>query len=1024
MRADIYNSLLQWISLTLCLLFFPFAQIFSQPLYFENFTSEKGLSQNSCFSIEQDAKGFMWFGTQDGLNRYDGKEFKIYLPQNSIGKALPSNVITTLFFDKVKNLLWVGTTGGICIYNPEKDALIKISAIFNYASELEKFEIKKIISFKANEYWIVTYKKGLLLLNTLNQTISQFFNDELSRNKVSAIVNHNGKLYVSLLQQLYELKNIDDGYDPRQILTDYPFPEIKELFSYNNELWAGTLNAGCLRIKNPVTEKKNISSFAAITGGVGCFTADAANNLWIGTRGNGIIKYKLLNNQIQNSVHNKYDSRSIEKDFILALFKDRQGIIWCGLSGGGVAKYDTAKFRFQNITNDPQNNTSLPDNMVFDMYTAKNNTYYIGTQNKGLSVLNMQTEQFNSFTNTVNFEATGNTIYDITQDDDENLWIASWGGLMKFDLKTKKNILHEEKDILTSRKLYGIHKLKTADSLFICGENGFIFFSLKENKWKPVNKPQLQLNIFIGRYIYEDENNILWICTTGNGLIKYDYRHNHIEVVEEVKKISGYIRHLLPDSSLFILSTDNGILLYNYKAGKVEKQIAINSNKISNVCYAALKDNNGFYWVSSNTGLYKINSKDFSSHNFDLGDGLAFLEYNTACAAKQKDGTLLFGGVGGITRFNPQLIKDNSFSPSPIITGITVNDSLIPVEIYYTGGKNISLQYYQNFITFKFAVNNFSNQNKNSFAYQLTGIDKNWVYNGNNNAASYTSLPPGEYVFQLKSANSDGIWCLNPLLIKLTISPPWWKTFRFWFLVSLSVAGLVTFLIRRRIKTIREQAGLKHKIAEVEMMALRLQMNPHFIFNSLNSINSFIVENKTHLASDYLTKFSRLMRLILENSKSESITLEKELETLRLYLLMESLRFDNKFNHSIFIQPGIDALMIKVPPMIIQPYVENAIWHGLLHKKEKGSVFISVKKHETPHSENLILEILDDGIGRDKAAILKSKKSNTTKSYGMQITAQRIEQLNSSNKVETVDLIDKYGNANGTKVTIVININL
>ncbi len=1023
MRAINYTVLLKGICATLGVLIFSHPLIFSQPLYFENYTSEKGLSQNSCFAIEQDANGFMWFGTQDGLNRYDGKEFKIYLPQNTIGKTLPSNVITSLFFDKSKNLLWVGTTGGICLYNPAKDALLKISAMFNYAAELEKLEVKKILSFKADEYWIVTYKKGLLLLNTLNQTISRFFNDEITQNKVSAIVNHNGQLYISLLQQLYELRSINNTYQPRQILADYQFPEIKELFSYNNELWAGTLNAGCLRIKNSVADKKNISAFAPKAAGVGCFTADATNNLWMGTRGNGVIKYNSFTKQIQNAVHNRYDSRSIEKNFILSLFKDRQGIIWCGLSGGGVAKYDSAKFRFQNISNDPLNNTSLPDNMVFDMYAAKNNTYYIGTQNKGLSALNAQTEHFNSFSNVTNFGAIGNTIYDITQGNDENLWIASWGGLMKFNLKTKKNFLQEEKDILTSKKLYGIHKLKNSDSLFICGENGFIFFSLKEKKWKPVNKPELQLNNFIGRYIYEDDNNILWICTTGNGLIKYDYRYNHIEVIEEVKKIAGYIRHLLPDSALFILSTDNGIVLYNYKTGKVEKRISINSTRVSNVCYATLKDNNGFYWVSSNTGLYKINSKDFSSHNFDLGDGLGFLEYNTACAAKQKDGSLLFGGVGGITRFNPLQIKDNSFSPEPIITGITVNDSLIPVEIYNAGNKIISLKYNQNFITFNFAVNNFSNQHKNSFSYQLSGIDKNWVYNGNNNTASYTSLPSGDYVFQLKSANSDGIWCLNPVLIKLTIRPPWWQTWWFWLLVTLSVAGLVTFLISRRIKRIREQAGLKHKIAEVEMMALRLQMNPHFIFNSLNSINSFIVENKTHLASDYLTKFSRLMRLILENSKNESITLEKEIETLRLYLLMESVRFDNKFNHDIFIQQGIDALMIQVPPMIIQPYVENSIWHGLLHKKEKGSVLVSIKKMQIINQENLIIEILDDGIGRDEAAALKSKKSNTNKSYGMQITAQRIEQLNCTNKVDTIDLIDEKGNAKGTKVTITININ-
>lgn len=1001
----------------LAIIFLPAGKILSQqPLYFENYTSEKGLSQNSCFAIAQDVDGFMWFGTQDGLNRYDGKEFKVFLPQNEIGKNLPSNHITSLYFDKNKNLLWVGTQGGLCIYDREKDAIIKVSSIFPFAEEFEKKAIKKIISFKENEYWIITFEKGLWLLNTAVKKITKYFDDPENREKVSGIALHNGALYVTLLKQLYRFNGEKNNYSPCVLLPGFSFPEIKELFSYNNELWVGTLDGDCFYIKNPVDDKKNISPFSVSKAGVGSFVTDAYNKLWIGTRGNGIILYDPFTKKTQQAVHDKYDNRSIEKNFILSLFKDRQGIIWCGSSGGGVAKYDSLKYRFQNISNEPFNRNSLPDNMVFDVYQSKNGNYYIGTQNKGLAEFNPATGQFLTFPQSSTFGAVGNTIYDITEDDTENLWIASWGGLMKLDFKTKKIFFKEEKDLLLSKKLYGIHKLKSSDSLFICGENGFIFFSLKENKWRPVNENQSQTKAFIGRYIYEDDDNILWICTTGAGLIKYDYKHNKTEVIEEVKKYAGYIRHLLPDGPLFFLSTDNGIVLYNYKTGKVERRITINTDKISNVCYAAQKDDRGFYWISSNTGLYKINPKDYSSHNYDLGDGLTFLEYNTACAVKQRDGSLLFGGVGGITRFNPLLLKENNFSPLPIITAITVNDTLPGGVLSFSGSNSVSLKYNQNFISIKFAVNNFSNQNKNSFAYRLTGIDKNWISNDNRNIATYTSLPPGEYLFQLKSANSDGKWCDSPVTLKIIIHPPWWKTW--WFLLAafLSVAAIAVFLVRKRIENIRYKADLKHKIAEAEMMALRLQMNPHFIFNSLNSINSFIVENKTHLASDYLTKFSRLMRLILDNSKNESISLEKEMETLKLYLLMESIRFDKKFDYSIYVEPGIDEELVKVPPMIIQPYVENSIWHGLLHKKEKGKVYVYVKKIIA----GLEIIIEDNGIGRNKAAELKSKNSTNNKSYGMLITARRIEQLNNKNKVETTDLTDEHGNTGGTKVVLTI----
>jgi ligand-binding sensor domain-containing protein len=992
-------------------------QVIAQhPLYFENYTSEKGLSQNSCFAITQDAEGFMWFGTQDGLNRYDGKEFKKILPQTDIGKNIPSNYITSLFYDKEKNMLWVATQGGVCIYESTKEGISKVSSLFPYAKELEHIAVKKIISFSANQYWIISYSNGLYLLNSASKSLTHYFDEAANKEKVASIIMHKGQLYVGLLQQLYRLNSNGNNYSPQLLFPGFIFPEIKEMFSYNNQLWLGTLDKGCFYINDFTGDKKNIYPFPHAQGGVGCFTTDASNNLWIGTRGNGIVRYNGTTNQHQEAVNNRYDNRSIGKNFVLSLFKDRQDIVWCGLSGGGVAKYDSFNYRFQNISNDPMSNSSLPDNMVFDIYQAKNGNYYVGTQNKGLTELDPNTGLFTTFYQSSTFGAISNTIYDITEDNEENLWVASWGGLMKLDLRTKQITFKEEKNLLLSKKLYGIHKLNNADSLFICGENGAAFFSLRDNKWKTINKDVQMPNAFIGRYIYEDDKNILWICTTGEGLVKYDYKNNSMEVIETVKKQAGYIRHLLPDGSLFYLSTDNGILLYNYTTGKVERRISINNGYLSNVCYAIQKDEQGFYWVSSNTGLHKINPTDHSVHHYDLGDGLAFLEFNTACAVKKEDGSLLFGGTGGITHFNPLLLKENNFSPAPIITSIAVNDTILQTELSLSLTKELSLNYHQNFITIHFAVNNFSNQTKNRFAYQLVGLDKNWIYNGNKNSANYTSIPSGTYFFQLKSANSDGKWCDTPVELKIIIHPPWWQTGWFQAIATALIGGIVFFFVRRRIQVVRRQAELKQKIAETEMAALRVQMNPHFIFNSLNSINSFIVENKTHLASDYLTKFSRLIRLILDNSKNEIITLEKELETLKLYLLMERLRFQNKFDYQVFVDKEIDDEQVKIPPMIIQPYAENAIWHGLMHQPGNGKLDIRVKK--SPEGEGIQVVVEDNGIGRARAAELKSKNTNTRKSYGMQITSERIKHLNKNNTVEISDIKNGEEIVVGTRVTI------
>lgn len=1009
-NINFYKRLANLAGWILLFFFNTFAQ---HPIYFDNYTSEKGLSQNSCFAIAQDASGFMWFGTQDGLNRYDGKEFRVYLPQSGRGQHLPSNLISSLFFDQTKNLLWVGTSRGICIYDPRKDSIVNIASQYPFAGGLEDISVKKIIAFTENEYWIVTFSNGLICINTLLKKVNHYFNDPANEKKVSAIALHQKKLVVALLQQLYELVPEQVSYRPVPLLTSNVFPEIKEMYSLDSLFWIGTLNKGFITINRLFTSSPIIRESESHAGGINAFVSDQSGNLWMGTRGKGVLLYRFSNNEIRYTANEKYNSRSLGKNFVLCLYRDRQGLIWAGLSGGGVAKFDPLRHQFYTISNEPDNIHSLPDNMVFCIHPSSNGNYYIGTQNKGLAEWNPASGSFLPFSGSSKFGSVNNTIYGMTEDKQGNIWIAGWGGLMQLNSKTKQLRYNNESPILTSKKLYAVHKLSAADSLLVAGENGLAFFSLQDRKWKPCYDTGNSNNL-IGRYIFEDSTGIIWICTVGEGLVKFDYRKNDLQVIASIKKYSFNIRHLYQKKERLWLATDNGIVIYNYLTNQVEKHVDLSAMNQSRVCYAIAEDNNGFIWTSTNTGLYKIDSGTFQTVHYDIDNGLSFLEFNTACILKEKDGSLLFGGVGGITRFNPLLLKQNSFSPSPVITALYVNDTAWKAGASISGSKEIFLSHRQNFLTFYFAVTNFSNQNKNSFTYRMKGLSEEWISNGNRNFVSYTALQPGNYVFQLKSANSDGKWSNGIIELTINIQPPWWQTWWFRSIALLVTVGIITLLIRRRIQNIRKEAALRQKIAETEMTSLRNQMNPHFIFNSLNSINSFIVENKTHLASDYLTKFSRLMRLILDNSKNESITLEKELETLKLYLLMERLRFQNKFDYHVSVDTAIDEQQVKVPPMIIQPYAENAIWHGLMHQPTSGILNIIIKKI----SEGIRIIIEDNGIGREKAAELKSKNNNTRNSHGMQITGERIEQLNKKNTIEIHDLKNADKTAVGTKVTI------
>jgi LytS/YehU family sensor histidine kinase len=319
------------------------------------------------------------------------------------------------------------------------------------------------------------------------------------------------------------------------------------------------------------------------------------------------------------------------------------------------------------------------------------------------------------------------------------------------------------------------------------------------------------------------------------------------------------------------------------------------------------------------------------------------------------------------------------------------------------------------------ASTHFARSEKNEFAYRLWGYEADWVVLKNGHSASYTQVPPGDYVLEIKTGHA-GHWYNTIKRLPIYIAPPFWETWWFRVLGTLLLTGLAALLYRARVRQIRREERLQsefnQRIARTEMAALRAQMNPHFVFNCLSSINRFILVNKPDEASVYLTKFSRLIRLILDNSRTETVPLNKELEALKLYIEMEQMRFFDRFEYEINIDPALQTEHLEVPPLLIQPFVENAIWHGLMHQKTAGKLQIKVY----PEGKRLCIEVEDNGVGRQKAMELKTRSATVHKSLGMKVTAERLEVINqlygTSAAVETVDLVDAAGQALGTRVLI------
>ena len=437
-------------------------------------------------------------------------------------------------------------------------------------------------------------------------------------------------------------------------------------------------------------------------------------------------------------------------------------------------------------------------------------------------------------------------------------------------------------------------------------------------------------------------------------------------------------------------------------------------------------DSKGNLWGVDAENLVKIDPIDFEMHKYSFKYGLRSDHGLYALFITPED-KLIIGGVNQIWFADPDKFDRNSEVPSPYIKQIKVLQKEYKSDVATHLIRDLDLRYEENFFSFDFSSIGFTRSNENVFKYRLKGFKDEWTEVKERRYANYTNVPPGDYTFELQVANNEGTWNPEFATVNVHVATPWWLSIWFWSLVAIGLAGLTYMAYVWRIRQVRKEEKLKadfqRKLTEMEMSALRAQMNPHFIFNAMNSIDYYIISNEQEKASDYLNRFSRLIRLILQNSKSTVVPLKDDLEALQLYIDIENMRFDDVFEYEILLEEEVDTELIEIPPMILQPYVENAIWHGLKQKKNgKGRLGVKIRRSE----KSIVCVIEDNGIGREAAEKLKSKSGDRRKSFGMKITKGRLEALNqianTNASVQIFDLNKEDKSASGTRVEIVIPI--
>jgi len=509
---------------------------------------------------------------------------------------------------------------------------------------------------------------------------------------------------------------------------------------------------------------------------------------------------------------------------------------------------------------------------------------------------------------------------------------------------------------------------------------------------------------------YSEDDSILYLGGL-NGLWQYkddNFRHlgeKNDLLYYRVADISEYKEYI-------VLGTrGGGLILYNNDAVfQVTQKDGLLSNSINSI---QVKNNE--IWLAQNKGVSKLTYHDVESELFDIKnlvkkDGLADNEVNDIAIV---DSIVYVGTNEGLSYFNYMNLTNNVFPPPIKIKNIKINDNDTTVHSSY------KLNYNQNSLSISFVGLTYRQEDDIKYRYKMKGLKDDWSFT-NRNSKFYTTLSPGEYEFLVQAQNEDGIWSEKSAKVNFIIKPPFWKQWWFIGLLILVISGLIWWLFYFRLSMIRRRNELMQDINEYKQKILRQQMNPHFIFNTLNSIQYFLLDEDTTSSLNYLTKFAKMMRIVLDNSQQTFVSIEDEIRGLNLYLELEALRFEESFDYEIKVDDDINTYEYKIPALILQPYVENSIRHGLLHKKNKGFLKVHIQKNE----DSLLCSIEDDGVGRKRAEEIKMSKGPMKESLGSKITEDRINVLNSlySDEIDVqyVDLEDAEGNPTGTRVEITL----
>jgi PAS domain S-box-containing protein len=818
----------------------------THPPRFARLISEDGLSYNMVRCILQDNEGFMWFGTQNGLNKYDGYAFTVYRHHRSDPDSLSSSYITALYQDR-SGTLWIGTVAGL-------DSFSGGAAPFTHYPAISE-EIGVIYEDAGGMLWIGTVGSGLFRYDRVAGQFVHYEPDAADVHGLSSEVvlsiheDGSGRLWVGTGDRgFYAFDPAAERFVPYQeaLATPHSLSHDRVTAIYEDRsglLWIGTGSAYDVEVgglnafeggtfAQYLHDAQNRHSLS--NNHVRSIYQDRTGTLWIGTD-DGLNVFDRATDRFLSYHHDPLDPHSLSDNTITCIYEDRMGTLWFGTDGAGVNKYARVKDRFARFQPNPLGPDTLSGPAIGALYEDQAGVLWMGVAGEGLDRLDRRTGQFAHYSFDANdpHSLSNNNVRALFQDHEGVLWVGTNRGLDRLDLASGDSFeegafthyIHDPDDpgSLSPGAVKAIMEDHTRALWVATEEPGSInrFDRSTETFTRYAHDPDDPdsfINTYGVRAIYEDRAGDLWLGTY-DGLVHFDrdrdgaaeggaasaggaFTHYENDPEDPTSLSHDFVWSIYEDpaGNLWI-ATGEGLNRFDRATGQFLVYTTEDGLANDNVM-CILADEQGRLWLGTDGGLSTFDPATEAFKNYDVGDGLTSNEILLGACHRSETGEMFFGTLDGFNAFYPTDVQDNPHVPPVVLTAFRKFDEVVEFDTPLSDVDEITLSYEDNFFAFEFAALDFTEPAKNQYAYKLEGFGKDWIYCGTRRYASYTSVPPGKYTFRVKGTNNDGLWNEGGRAINITITPPFWETWWFRILAVVMVAGVVGVVVRNRLRNI------------------------------------------------------------------------------------------------------------------------------------------------------------------------------------------------------------------------------